>query len=247
MVFTGCNRIDRFSITRPLKLRQLEPPKVELPPPVDRILAAIVVRTADSPGGAPPEAAWFFKLAGPVEEVNTQADMFEKFISSVHFVDDRPAYDAPPDWKPQGESRMRFETFEIPGSGEKPLELTVTTLPRGEQDDSEFEQASISRWRSQLESAEKHGGKTLNRLAGCRCPVPRPRSSAWWVSSNRREWVHKSPLFLEPAMVSDILTSGEPMTRERPEPRSRRGGGLLYNLLAPLASLRLTVVLFALA
>jgi hypothetical protein len=148
--FTGCGRVDEIQHYQALKLRQPDPPKVELPPPVDRILAAIVLRKPDGPGGEPPAEAWYFKLAGPVEAVNTQADAFDQFISSIHFVDRRPAYDAPPDWKPQGEGPMRYETFEIPSGGEKPLELTVTTLPRGEQEESEFEQANINRWRGQL-------------------------------------------------------------------------------------------------
>ncbi len=43
---------------------------------------------------------------------------------------------------------MRYETFEIPG--DVPIELTVTTFPRTDQDNTSFLLANINRWRGQL-------------------------------------------------------------------------------------------------
>ncbi len=95
--------------------------------------------------------AWFFKLAGPVVAVHNQAGDFHKFITSVHFADGKPQYDPPAEWQARGPSQMRYETFEIPvGDDKKPLELSVTTLPRGEQEEGAFLLANINRWRGQM-------------------------------------------------------------------------------------------------
>jgi hypothetical protein len=137
----GCERVDELRHYQAIKLKQPEPPPFEEPEPVDGISAAIIV-----PPGA--DAAWFFKLSGPVAAVGAQADAFEKFVASVHFVDDAPKYDVPADWKPQGPGPMRYETFEIPG--DVPIELAVSTLPGPGDDNTSFLLANINRWRGQL-------------------------------------------------------------------------------------------------
>ena len=130
----GCKPAEQITHYR---ARKILPPEPEA---VDGMLAAII------PHGS---KGWFFKLTGPVEAVNTQSQAFHEFIKSVKFNDDEPSYQPPPDWHSLGRSGMRFESFEIP-TGDKPLELTITTLPKPPGDDEEFLLANINRWRGQL-------------------------------------------------------------------------------------------------
>ena len=144
LAMPGCGPTDEIRHYQAVKLKQ---PEVQA---TDGMLAAVVL--PEQTGGASPSepaAAWFFKLAGPVEAVAPLAEEVQKFIRSVHFVDGHPQYDVPADWRAQGASQMRFETFEVP-AGDKTLELTVTTLPRGEQDETTFLLANINRWRGQM-------------------------------------------------------------------------------------------------
>jgi hypothetical protein len=154
----GCGQVDEVWHYQAVALKQPEPPPVEQPPEVDGILAAIVVHPSGSPDAAakdsdgPTEAAWFFKLSGPIAAVGAQEEAFQKFISSIRFVDGAPQYDPPADWQPQGKSSMRYETFVIPG--EQPVELAVSTFPKLEEDETAFLLANINRWRGQLSLGE---------------------------------------------------------------------------------------------
>ncbi len=152
----GCGQSDEIRHYQAVKLKQ---PEIKA---TDGMLAAIVLPTENTPGTAAAEGqAWFFKVAGPIEAVAPLADVFHKFLLSVHFVDGRPAYDVPADWHARGASEMRYETFEIPVAGGKPLELSVTTLPRGEQDEAEFVLANINRWRGQMSLRHLAGAEEL--------------------------------------------------------------------------------------
>ncbi len=166
LALVGCGHVDEIQHYQAIKLKQPEPPPFEEPPAVDRISAAIVVHPAGSPNASDkdsesPAAAWFFKLSGPVAAVDAQADAFEKFVSSIHFVDDAPKYDPPADWQPQGPSSMRYETFEIPGN----VELSVSTLPKLEKDETAFLLNNINRWRGQLGLRDRRGS-TCRHYAG---------------------------------------------------------------------------------
>jgi hypothetical protein len=143
LAVSGCGSADEIAHYQAVRLKQ---PEVKA---VDGMLAAVVLPTGDASEESSPEsAAWFFKLAGPVEVVDPQTEPFHKFIKSVHFVDGKPQYDPPADWQARGPSEMRYETFEIPG--DKPLQLSVTTLPRGDVDEAEYLLSNINRWRGQL-------------------------------------------------------------------------------------------------
>jgi hypothetical protein len=154
----GCEQADEIRQYQAVALRQPEPAK---PPADDGMLAAVVLptppvaeivdREQQFPTPPEPQMAWFFKLAGPVVAVHNQAGDFHKFVESVHFAGGKPQYEPPAEWKARGPGQMRYETFEIPvGGDEKPLELSVTTLPRGDQEEAAFLLANINRWRGQM-------------------------------------------------------------------------------------------------
>ncbi len=106
----------------------------------DRMLAAIL------PVG---EQAYFFKLVGPIADVDAHAkevnDFFEKIQVSSN---DKPKWQIPDDWKEQPASAMRLATITIPTSA-KPLEISVTALPWTGGDDSLLQ--NVNRWRGQLQ------------------------------------------------------------------------------------------------
>ncbi len=119
------------------------PPAAPAPPAQGKpegMLAAIV------PHGS---QAWFFKLTGPVDAIVAKAEPFHKFMESVRFADDEPQYDPPADWRAQGASGLRHETFLIPSAG-KPLELAISTLPKPQADDDGYLLSNLNRWRGQM-------------------------------------------------------------------------------------------------
>lgn len=103
------------------------------------MLAAIVLRSSQG---------WFFKLLGPEQAVESHADAFNEFLKSVHFQDDTtPEWSLPAGWIEQPGNQFRFATLEIGGTG---LEVTVSTLPRGDGDESEYVLSNVNRWRGQV-------------------------------------------------------------------------------------------------
>jgi hypothetical protein len=112
----------------------------EVQSPTDRMMAAIL------PAG---DQAWFFKVVGPLTEVEKRAEEVNKFFGSVRLAENgRPTWELPAaDWTQEEGSGMRAATIRIPSDGE-PLELSVIGLPwRG----TPGEQLSnINRWRGQM-------------------------------------------------------------------------------------------------
>jgi hypothetical protein len=150
--FVGCEKpevIERYRQIKPeavLKTYFNEPgPRETEPATPDRMFAAIVPH-----GGQ----LWFFKVVGPAETVRNQNDSFAAFVDSVHFVNDAPQWTLPKDWRQLPASGAgpgeRFATIEIP-AGEKPLQATVTSLPKQEdQDDGDAVLVNVDRWRGQM-------------------------------------------------------------------------------------------------
>jgi hypothetical protein len=109
--------------------------------PTDRTLAAIV--PLDDKG-------WFFKLTGPKDAVAASGESFGAFLNSVRFNDQgKPTWTLPDGWKEQPGSQIRFATLVIP-SETKPLELSVTALPKSAGDDKQYVLVNVNRWRGQL-------------------------------------------------------------------------------------------------
>ncbi|OYV93132.1 MAG: hypothetical protein B7Z73_03820 [Planctomycetia bacterium 21-64-5] len=104
-----------------------------------RMLAAVVLR---------PSQGWFFKVMGPEELINAQAEAFSAFLKSVHFHDDAtPQWSLPVAWHEEPGNQFRYATLTI---DRVPLEVSVTTLPRGEVDASEYVLNNVNRWRGQI-------------------------------------------------------------------------------------------------
>jgi hypothetical protein len=151
--FVGCEQPEEIEHYRQLKpeavlktyFKESAPAEREPAAEPDRMFAAIVPR-----GGQ----LWFFKLVGPTDAVRQQSDSFAALIDSVHFVNDSPEWTLPSDWRQLPASGSgpgeRFATFEI-GKGEKPLQATVTSLPKQEdEDDGDAVLMNVNRWRRQM-------------------------------------------------------------------------------------------------
>lgn len=103
------------------------------------MLAAIVLR---------PSQGWFFKLFGAEEAVNAHTDEFEAFLKSVHFQDDAtPEWSLPDGWTQKPGDQFRYTTLAIDGT---PLEVTVSTLSRGDVDETDYVLSNVNRWRGQV-------------------------------------------------------------------------------------------------
>ena len=113
--------------------------------PTDRMLTVIVPHE---------HQAWFFKLAGPIDAVDKQAETFESFVKTVSFSESaggKPKWKLPEGWEEKsGGAEMRFATVTIP-TDDKPLELTISMpLPWMGGDPKEL-QRNVDRWRGQLQ------------------------------------------------------------------------------------------------
>ncbi|HVT27700.1 MAG TPA: hypothetical protein VHE81_06750 [Lacipirellulaceae bacterium] len=109
--------------------------------PTDRMLAAVL------PTGG---QAWFFKVVGPIAEVDKQEKAINDFFSHLSLGDDGHAHWIVPEgWKEEPGNGIRQATIVIPNAKEKPLEITVTAANwSGTQKD---ELANVNRWRGQLQ------------------------------------------------------------------------------------------------
>jgi hypothetical protein len=130
--------------------------------PKDRTLGAIV------PFG---EQGWFFKLVGPKDAVAAKNDEFMAFLKSIHFSNQgKPQWTLPEGWHEQPGSGIRFATLLVPAD-DKPLEVSVTALPRTPGDEASYLLSNVNRWRGQMKlppiaGEQLAGESTQLELAG---------------------------------------------------------------------------------
>jgi hypothetical protein len=147
----GCAReesISAYEVLKPNALaRSVGATAIELPGDAqasrtgkDRLLGAIVPYA---------ERVWFFKLVGPKDSVAAVKSDFNDVISSLRFAaPDKPEWTLPKSWKQEPGGEMRFATLRI--DAPDPLEISVSSLSRGEETDAFYAIININRWRGQL-------------------------------------------------------------------------------------------------
>src|SRR5262249_49367472 len=95
------------------------------------------------------DAAWSFKLMGPVEVVPEHKKDFAKFVNSVRLTgknDDPFKWTVPEGWKFEKGNAVRYGTFRF-GPPDNPLELTIIKT-QGEKAADVFD--NVNRWREQV-------------------------------------------------------------------------------------------------
>lgn len=105
--------------------------------------------------------AWFFKLTGPLEAVESQSERFRAFLKSVHFGAEEkgdPEWKLPDGWRQTPGTGLRFATIVIAGP-DGPLELSVSALPQPPGDEEKYLLSNINRWRGQLGLAALEDGQ----------------------------------------------------------------------------------------
>ena len=108
--------------------------------PTHRMLATIV------PQG---DQSWFFKVVGPIGEVDAAAESIRTFFKSVQLrKGDRPTWKLPDGWTQEEGTGLRAATIRVPTKSE-PLEISVTTLPWASDGSALLE--NVNRWRGQLQ------------------------------------------------------------------------------------------------
>ena len=109
-------------------------------PATHRMLAAIVPME---------DQAWFFKLVGPIDDVEALTVPFRSFVESIDFPGNPPGdpeWELPKEWTQTSGSGMRFATIRVPGK-QKDIELTVIPLPISG-DQAAYLVSNINRWRA---------------------------------------------------------------------------------------------------
>ena len=74
-----------------------------------------------------PEATWFFKVSGPVEQVAAAEKSWRSFLETISFDGNTPSWDMPDNWAAGAEKPMRYATLKI-GSFSPPLEMAISSL-----------------------------------------------------------------------------------------------------------------------
>ncbi len=124
--------------------------------PTDRMLTAIL------PAGG---QAYFFKVVGPVAEMDKREKEFNDFFAGIRIGDDGKAkWQLPAGWKEGGEKPMRLATLIVP-SEDKPLEVAISALPWAGTPDGML--SNVNRWRGQLQLAPTdaaHIGESTREL-----------------------------------------------------------------------------------
>lgn len=152
MLAAGCEkpeRITKYTVDKPPPIEEPKQPATaesDQPAgePTDRTVAAIVPLA---------EQGWFFKMTGPKDAVQARADDFTALVKVVRFsAEGKPEWSLPAGWSEKDGSQIRFATIIIPaaaGENEKPLEISVTVLPKSG-DDADYILVNVNRWRNQL-------------------------------------------------------------------------------------------------
>jgi hypothetical protein len=110
-----------------------------------RMVAALALRD---------DATWFFKISGPVEQVNLSEPAWREFFSKLTFADDgKPKWQLPTGWSEGPEKAMRDATLLINDS-QPPLEMSISHLPPGQD-----LVGNVNRWRGQLALDPISGGE----------------------------------------------------------------------------------------
>jgi hypothetical protein len=97
-----------------------------------------------------PQATWFFKLSGPLGNVEGVLDGWSTFLQSVRFEEREPAWTLPPGWNSNGfvdrpmpgGSSMRIANI---ATSDADAAISVSSMPAGQQ-----LLPNVNRWRGQL-------------------------------------------------------------------------------------------------
>ena len=92
-----------------------------------------------------PDAMWFFKILGPVDQVNLAEPVWREFFGKLKFDEGgKPAWELPDGWSNGRSSSMRFATLNL-NKTTPPLEMSISSLgPNQSLLDN------VNRWRGQL-------------------------------------------------------------------------------------------------
>ncbi len=142
---SGLEMLDR----RPPIMAQINgsPVKIEEATP-HRVVVALAMRE---------DATWFFKVAGPPDDVAKAEAQWRPVMEKLKFDDQgEPVFDVPTEWVEKGQSQFVYKTFEIPGF-EPPLVFSVSQLSAGQD-----LVANVNRWRVSQLGIEAATSETLN-------------------------------------------------------------------------------------
>lgn len=119
--------------------------------PTDRMLVAVVPH-----GGQ----AFFFKVVGPISQVDLIANEVKQFVESLEVNgDDPPTWELPEGWREGAGNEFRLATLLVP-AGNDTIELTINRMPW--QTSDSFLLANLNRWRAQQLNMQPIGPAQLD-------------------------------------------------------------------------------------
>ncbi len=141
-LLTGCLPEDEIRVHRVPKarsglesLRKNAPTGSETVNPTDRMVVGLYDL---------PEATWFFKINGSIEQVKQAESQWRPFLESLRFENGEPNWKLPDGWTEGSQRPMRFATLVI-GDQTPPLEMAVSNLGPGQD-----LLLNVNRWRGQM-------------------------------------------------------------------------------------------------
>ncbi|MCG6157344.1 hypothetical protein [Rubinisphaera margarita] len=94
------------------------------------------------------DQTWFYKLTGPVDEVNKIVPQLRDYVVSMKYENGQPVLTKPEGWEQLPGNQFRFATMKIPAESGA-LEMSISPLPSSEEELLNAV-ANINRWRGQL-------------------------------------------------------------------------------------------------
>lgn len=134
---TGCGDPDPITVYESIPVtRKIDPADAEAPrEPRFRMIAAI---------NDQPEATWFLKMTGSIEQVAVAEIKWQEFLASIRFENGNPEWTLPESWRTGDKREMRFATL-FSAAGDDAAEISISSLPPGQP-----LAMNVNRWRGQL-------------------------------------------------------------------------------------------------
>lgn len=145
---------------------------IDRPADTHRMIGAIITTDRET---------WFFKLTGPIEQVEQVKSQVDALLNSIHFRDGKPEWTLPEGWTEQPASGMRFATL-LSSADTGRLELTVSSLQAPPENQEDFVTMNVQRWQRQLglPATPRSSWEALSRQ------IPIGDQTAWVVEFSGR-------------------------------------------------------------
>ncbi|MEZ5944816.1 MAG: cytochrome c biogenesis protein CcsA [Planctomycetaceae bacterium] len=124
--------------------------------PLDTFARNALLRLSDRETARPPSTAWVFQLSGKADQLESQQDNYQAFLTSLDFAEGTPKYELPTDWKEQAAANGEelednvFARISVPAEGDEPLTLEIRNEVFLVPDYESFTESRVNDWQKSL-------------------------------------------------------------------------------------------------